>query len=178
MRTRARSIRRRAGQAMAEFVVGLIAVLVLVSGILQLAALGQAQTRVTQAATAGAALAAKEDTYLEPAVPPVYLDRVTVGPDGARYTRDDGRILGDAALIHREVLSHARPDEIRAVAGGGNIIAEADADPELVEAFGFVRAHSVGPPVPVLPVVRNLFYRAERIDMDAVVWSVWTQGLY
>jgi len=163
---------------MVEFVVGLVAVLVLVGAILQLASLGYAQTRVTQDATRAASLAAMLDTYTDPAPPPMFVHQVSRGGDGKTYTRDDFRVQGDPDLIHREILAHAHADDIQAAVGSANIMSVAAADPTLVESFGLVRGYSLRSGIPVIPVVRRLLYRADRIDMDQEVWSVWTQGLY
>lgn len=169
----------RQGQALVEFVVGLVAVLALLAGLLQLASLGTAWIEAHAEARTAAARRAILDAAPGGAVPR-YLRDWEPGPDRRRHTRDDVALTGNpvpfqsvvvgAAVSgphHREILERVPRDRITALYDG----------PAPASLFGLVSGTGTRD-VPTLPAVRSLLYRADRIALQETVWMTRTGGIY
>jgi hypothetical protein len=168
----------RQGQAIVEFLAGLVAILVLTGFMIQLASLGRVQQdTMTQARQSAGRLAL--GTIAVPDTPD-YIRHWEPGPDTRTYSRDDtfthasqGNFLddytdpivadpADAALMGR--LPH-------------NPIGDLGQMTTPVNGFGLF-SRSETKDVELLPVVRHLLYRAESITVESEVWMPTVFGIY
>jgi hypothetical protein len=170
---------QRAGQAIVEFVVGLAVVLVLVAGLLQVAALTRAQTDTMVEARRRAGEEAMDVN--QPLAGPEFIRDWTDGPDGYAYSGDDTFSEGDALTFLGAVV-----DQAAGGADGWDRIGQAGGDNRLyglhralrpVSAFGLVKG-SDEETVEVIPAVRELIYDKDRITVRSDVWMTWTRGIY
>ncbi len=170
--------RRTQGQAMIEVIIGLVAVLVLVSGLLQVATLTKNHTDAMVEARREAGQRAVD--LFGGSDSAEYIRDWETGADTKRYTRDDeftggsqgafvgtivdkaGRAQGDWDIIAR--TPHQGMTELRS-----------GAQPS--ETFGLVRGRATRD-VQLLPAVRSLLYRADSIDVESEVWMTWCTGIY
>jgi hypothetical protein len=163
---------------MVELVVGLVAVLVLFAGLLQLSSLGTAHTEAMALARHEAGQRAM--AAIEPSTAPRFIRDWSPGPDGKPYTRDDIPLTVSGREFRSVIVDRATRDPedwelIDGIAGDRFSRLHHSASPEA--EFGLVRGRRAGS-VPVMPAVRDLLYRTERIDIECEVWLTWTRGIY
>lgn len=172
--TRARD--PRGGQALLEFVVALVAILVLVCGLLLIGRLTRVQLNALNEARADAARLAMAELHTRRVPGPQFLFDWDVGPDRARHSRDDIPRPGDPTAVRLMILVHAKPDEL-AVRVPNNPISNLMNLYPLIDGYALVHGRAEPRSVPLLPVMRHLIYNAEAIDIGADAWLVWTQRL-
>ncbi len=169
--------RCRAGQAIAEFVVGLVGILILAAALLQVGALVRADSRNLITARAEAGMAALGDHYLAPVSPgPRLIRDWATGPDGHAYTRDDQALLGNAALLSGGVVPPARPDDLERLLPDNPVSALSDAS-RVLPGFSFVRGYSSSGAIPLYPLARSLIYGRDSITLESEAYLIWTRGL-
>jgi hypothetical protein len=164
---------RRAGQAIVEFVVALVVVLVLFAGLIQLVSLGVAHTKCMVDARHGAGALAIQ--ALTPFSGAEFVQEVTVGNDGVVYSRDDEHSPGYVGDVYT-LLSYAQPADL----GGqvpDNLFTLTANSPMPHSIFGLVQGLSTRD-VPLIPVVRSLLYDSDTINVESSAWMTWTEGLY
>jgi len=164
----------RAGQAMVEFVVALVAILVLFAALVQFSRMGSAHTRTMMAARREAGLLALASA---PSLsgPDYILDR-TRGADGAKFSRDDGHIDAMAGVFSAQLVGYADPGDLN-VRRPGNAISVLYNNPFPQLQFGLVRGFDTET-ITLLPVIRNLVYRSNTIDVEGEAWMTWTHDMY
>ncbi|MDP2989806.1 MAG: TadE/TadG family type IV pilus assembly protein, partial [Kiritimatiellota bacterium] len=102
-----------AGQAMVEFMVGLVVVLVLLAGLIQIGQLTHAHTRTMIAARAAAGLLAMAPTPPVSETASLISDWVP-GPDLRRHTHDDvAMVTSNAATLSAELVTNACLAQVR-----------------------------------------------------------------
>ncbi|MDP6525870.1 MAG: pilus assembly protein [Kiritimatiellia bacterium] len=166
------------GQAMIEFVIGLVAVMVLLAGLLQIASLTKAETDTMIDARREAAEKAMSDPSLLGTAD--FVGDVLVGGDESKYSADD---------IHTTVSS----DEFVAyiVEPSGSSAAEwAIIDSVPSNSFSAIRSSSVptyelgmvkgdaNDSVPLISAVQKLIYDDDSIEVESEVWMPWLRGIY
>jgi hypothetical protein len=167
----------RAGQAIAEFVVGLVGLLILVAALLQIGTLVREDNRTLQKARAQAGMAALSDAYIAPVLPgPRYLRDWTTGPDNAAYTRDDEPVQGDAVLFSQGLLDHARPAALAGCLPNNPLSPMAD-PANLMAGLRFVRGSADSGPISLLPITRKLIFGRDTITLESEAYLIWTKGL-
>lgn len=162
----------RAGQAMAEFVVGLVATICVFGGMVQLGLLALERSDAQISATASASEKAIADEYLP--VPVDYTVAWLPGDDAYRHSADDAAVSGDPAAIAERIGERSRPGWIRRY-DDETAFAQADDPAMLVEEYGMVRGSDSSVGIELLPVVRNWIFRENSITIRADAWSVWTK---
>ena len=172
----------RSGQAMVEFIVGLVAVMALLAGLLQVASLGKAHTDSMVEARREAADLAMMDLGDGTVVlsDPDYIQEWNVGPDGRHHSRDDTWTEANAGEFNERIVDRAAADpEGWSILGDvpNNPIGQLHGNWDAVAALGLVHGHDERP-VPLLPAVRSLLYRADSVDVECDVWLTWTKGIY
>lgn len=167
--------RSKSGQAVIEFCIGLIAVIAIFGGLMQLGMLGLIRMENRVDATRRASEFSMAD--LQVSSLPTYLARVTDGPDTFSYSEDDTRSSGNALEAYERVGQRLRPDLVRSYAPDSPI-AGMTASREMLDAMGFVRGTASEYGIPVLPVVRHLIYDADEIDLVSEVWMTRLGGIY
>jgi len=162
------------GQALVEFVVALVVILVLVAGTLQISLMGVRHSRLMAEARREAGQKAMQD--LAPFSGPTFIGACTVGPDGIAYTRDDGVTAGNSGAFVAGVVGYAQPTELDTIRPGSPVSAIANtAFPQLM--FGLVEGEKTET-MPLIPVVRELIYRQDAVELKGSAWMTWTKGLY
>ncbi len=164
---------------MIEVMVGLIALLVLVAGLLQVASLTKAQTdsMVEAREDAGRRAFSENQAFSETAD---YIQDIEVGPDGRTYSLDDTTTPANGGRFRRDIISHTvsaenqweileeLPDQsFTTLNNAGNPIS----------TFGLLKG-SASRTITLRPAVRSLIYRAEEIEIESDVWMTWTKGIY
>jgi hypothetical protein len=172
----AQKSKSRRGQALIELAAGLVVILVLVAGLLQIGILSRAHLDVVDLARERAGRRALGEWYGTAAPPPVFLRNWSQGTDGRPYTRDDLPLRGNPAAVRDGIVRFGAPAALRVLAPGNAFSAAMDEDP-LVTHFGLVGAREESLPIPLLPAVRTLIYRADSITLEATAWSVRLDGL-
>ena len=166
------------GQAMIEFIVGLIAVLALAAGLLQLATLTRAHSDAMVKARAEAGELAMMDANLISNAE--FIRDWREGSDKRRHTRDDQTTAGDVRGFDNNIVAHAAPDQ-----AAWTILDTVPADalpalhgePDPASRFGLVHGHA-SDNVALISAVQSYLYRADHIDVVADVWMTSTRGLY
>ncbi len=167
----------KSGQAIVEFVVGLVAILILTAALLQIGTLVREDGRTLQKARAEAGAAALGSAYFAPVSPgPQYIRDWTVGPDGAAYTRDDRAVIGNAALLSDGIVLHAKPDDLRRLVPDNPVSTLSDSA-QVLPGLGFVRGYSSSGPVALYPITRNLIFGRDTLTLESQVFLIWTRGL-
>lgn len=167
----------RGGQAMIEFLVGLVAVLVLIAGLLQVAELTMKHTDAMVEARLDAGETALSGLF--PLSNPDYIESWNEGPDQIRYTTDDASSRGGSSEFTDSIANRAAADDAGWAiinAAGGNIPVLHE-HPDPVSFFGLVKAESEDT-VSLIPAIRELVYRAETIRIRSEVWMTGTGDLY
>ena len=166
--------RRRSGQAIVEFVVALVCILVLLAGIIQICVIGLRHSRLMSEARREAGQKAMSDS--SSFAGPRYIFACTAGKDGIAYSADDDKTDGDPADLTVGVASHANPVDLDGVRPGNPVSALAESEfPQYM--FGLVEGEKHDS-VDLIPIVRELIYGRDSVDLKASVWMTWTKGLY
>lgn len=174
----------RSGQALTELMVGMVVVLVLVAGLLQLASIMRAHTdAMVEAREEAASLAMIE---LDPGMNLVsdadYIRDWHEGADERRLSRDDFSDTGNAADFQNTVVDKTVND-----ASGWNLldgvpnnrISSLRSDAMVVTSFGLVKGSaSESASLDTLPAFRHLIYSSDTIDVEATAWMTLCRGLY
>lgn len=168
----------RSGQAMIEFVVGLIAVMVLFAGLIQIASLTKVDTDVMVSARREAAERAMSDpTMLSTAD---FIDDVLEGDDDARYSADDDHTTTSpddflAYIVDPSASSEAEWDIIDDVPDNNFTLIRSSAAPAY--ELGMVHGDA-SDTVPLISAVQKLIYDDDAIDIESTVWMPWLRGIY
>ena len=159
---------------MVEFVVALVCILVLVAGIIQISVLGLRHSTLMNEARREAGQKAMLD--VSSFAGPRYITACTVGADGVAFSRDDGKTDGDPAYVSVGLASHANPDVLDGVLPGNPVTSVAQsAFPHFL--FGLVEGEK-SDSVDLIPIMRELIYRKDAVDLKASAWMTWTKGVY
>ncbi len=163
---------------MIEVMVGLVTLIVLIAGLLQVASLTRARTDAMASARAKAATRALEISPFSEF--PDYIHEISAGPDGRTYSHDDEANyadpeLFDATIVNRAVSNSSEWAVLEAVPT--NPFADLHGSLSPASAFGLLKGDA-SEPVTLIPAVRSLLYRADEIDVECEVWMTWTQGIY
>ncbi len=172
---------RRSGQAAVEFAVGLLLMLIVLTGILHVARMGRTSLFLHSVLRGDAGEAAMS-RISSPS--PDYIADWREGPDGLRFTADDQPVRNSAmvpatlGLLTRSSVREARDWE--AVAQNTRLplsMVTLRNSPLLATAIGFVHADETLH-VPVDPVIRQLIYAKDEVAIREEVWIPLMGGLY
>lgn len=166
--------RDRSGQAMTEFVVALVCILVLVAGIIQISVIGLRHTRLMGEARREAGQRAMLETSSFSG--PRFVAACGAGPDDVAFSRDDTKTDGDVSLLTEGIAAHAHPDELNGVRPD-NAVSVLASSPFPHYLFGLIESKQEDS-VDLIPVVRALIFRSDTMELKASVWMTWTKGLY
>ena len=168
---------RRSGSALIEFAVGMIPMMVLVVGLLQIVTL--ARTRMDTLREARSQAGMLSTLSAQTLSSPAFIRDWQVAADEHHMTVDDTFTTADSSgfmrdVVDRSVVNSTDWDIMAGVPNSpfyrlhrsGNIMSE----------FGLVE-DSEEATVELLPAVRLLFDNQENIDVNSIVWMSWTKGL-
>lgn len=168
--------RATAGQAMIEFMVGIVCVIVVVGALLQLGTLCRERTQTMMNATRHAHLDAVSDTFAASPPAPFTLNWNEAG-DGYRHSADDIRIGGDPAVVGDAIAGTAQPGWLEAATGEPTPFSGLTDTAGLQEANALVSGTDSRIGIRLLPVVRNLIYRDNTITVRSEAWMVYGDDL-
>jgi hypothetical protein len=166
------------GQAMIELTVGLVALLALFAGLLQLAKLSIAQTDTLFSARREAGTRAMSTVAVSSAAE--YIRYWEEGDDKKRYSVDDTHTEADGAAFSATVPARAARDN-----AAWNVMQRVPDNPVLTlrdspapaTQFGLLEGKD-SVTVPLLPVVQHLLYNADSIEIESKVWMPWAREIY
>ena len=165
-----------AGQSLVELVVGLLAVVLVLIGILQIGRLSMEHTQVLMDAREEADEIASAD-FFTPSEPGAdYLWRVAEGPDERSYSVDDRRIPGEPGEIVDSVVAHAAPSALREWMPA-NALAAIENPATFMGAFDLMSGGSASERVELYPIIRRAVVDDDYIRLRRVVWMPWLRGL-
>ena len=166
---------RSTGQAMVEFIVRLVIVLVLLVGLIQVGQLTHARTRTMIAARAAAGQLAMAPTVPVSEVAPLIYNWVP-GPDLRRHTHDDlALVTSNAATLPGELVGQAHLEQVPDAPV--NALATLRDSPNPAGAFFLVKGKA-SESVPILPIIRRLVYAHSTLEVKSDAWLVWAEGIY
>ncbi len=163
----------QAGQAIVELVVGLIAIVVLFMGMLQIQRLAREHTQVLSAARQQAGQDALAGAYVLRGDLPKFIHDWQPGPDGAQYSQDDVAQLDNPGTVSMSIAQPARPADLAVYVPNNMVSQEANAGSVLTDFF-FVHGHDQSTPVQFYPIIRSAVYGADEVTMQAQAWLTWT----
>lgn len=168
----------RNGQATVEFLIGLVAILALFAGLIQVVSLTKARTDTMVAARREAGMAAIAPGSSP--MPPDYRRFIQEGADTKRYTKDDTFTPADPARFVDVIVTPAAPDAsgwtiIDSLTDNNFSLLHESQSP--VEEFGLVSG-SAERNILLLPAVRHLLYAAPQITVKSKVWMAKTKDIY
>ncbi|MEI7881230.1 MAG: TadE family protein [bacterium] len=164
----------RSGQAIVELVVALVVIMVLVAGIIQICSMGVSHSKLMTSARWEAGQKAMLDASSFAA--PKYIAECTAGNDGIAYSRDDDTTPGDVNIFQGGIVRYAKPDELNLRREDNPVSSLANSSfPQ--EMFGLVDGEA-RTSVPLIPVVRQLLYQSDSVELQGKAWMTWTKGIY
>ncbi len=163
------------GQAMVEFSVALVVVLVLLAGLIQLGQLSHAQTKtMIEARTAAGRLAMAEGMPI--AEPAALISDWITGPDQRRYTHDDAvTVFGNAYTLPDEIIERTQLDDIPNEQD--YTLSTLMTTPWLPGNFFMVKGEAFES-VAILPIIRRLVYTHPALVVAGDACLVWNGGIY
>jgi hypothetical protein len=169
--------RTRSGQALVEFCIGLVAMLAVIGGVFQLGRMGLARTEARVEATQRASINSMRSEEATGLSIPGYIARVSEGEDEATYSVDDIRVGGNEQILYERLLAPNQPHRLQEIAPG-NPLAEMGDSFEMMVGLGLVPGRGAEYDIPVLPIVRRLFFDQPTVDIDVTSWMIRTGDIY
>ena len=170
---------RERGSAMIELIIGLVSIVALFAGLVQMVSISRARhdTQYEARSEAGEDSLSDLTALFSDAE---FIEDWDAGSDERRHTRDDHTTSGDTSGFNGAIVGASSPDS-----EGWEIIGQAPGDqfsmlggaPNPAQLFGLVEGRAEED-VPLLPAVRSLLYNAENIEIESRVWMTWTRGIY
>jgi hypothetical protein len=165
--------RGRSGQAIAELVVGLIALLVVFMGMLQIQYLARAHTRVLIDARAQAGQNALANIKPPPSAL-LWISDWQAGSDNIRYSRDDLAVENNnnRMAVSSRIVAPAFPSMLQIYAPA-NALSTAATPDGLVNELPLW--HGLGSRVVgIFPLIHTLVYGVDSIQVQGDAWLTWT----
>ena len=166
------------GQAVVEMAVALIAIMVLVTAVIQAGLICRKHSETMAIARREVAGLVVASEHIRPLAGGYILDW-HVGADGRAYSSDDHPLMGssfgeEAGVLH----DYANPVALEAWSPG-NRFSRLSFAASLVDEFALVRGYHSGN-ARNMPVTRRLIYNnhSDTINVKSDAWLVWTGGLY
>jgi len=164
------------GQAMVEFVVGLVGMLVLFAFIVQFGSIGVKHSQAMIDAREKAGQDAMSDDYSLAMPGPEFIETWERGRDERAYSQDDEMVVGSDAFIRDDILKHAKPGDLAGFVADNRINRLNSGN--TLEEFGLVHGNELSESVPLMPVIRHLLFDTPSIEIEADVYMIWTKGIY
>lgn len=166
------------GQAMVEFIIGLVAILSLFAFLVQFVSLSQAHLNTMAEARRQAGRLSLAGLPTPDA--PGYIRSWDEGDDHSRHTRDDHFTRANQAEFVSDYVSTIAPGPAEQAVMASmphNPIGDLRHAAAPVDSFGlFSRREQQN--VNLLPGVRDLLYHAGSIEIESEVWLTSTYGIY
>ena len=173
---------KRQGSAMLELMIGLVTIVALFAGLVQIVSLSGARHATHVEARSMAGLNALDDlgNGMGQLSDADYIADWDAGDDGRRHTYDDSASGGSPMSFSDDIVQSSSPD-----GAGWSIIQQAAGDrlspllgqPNPAALFGLVEGEA-NATVELLPAVKSLLYNADSIEVESRAWMTWTKGIY
>ena len=163
---------KKGGQAIVEFVVALVAVMVLFAGLLQIGLFSRLHTDAMMEARKDAA-----ERAVSPFAGAMSADFIAAWQDGddeISYSKDDDAVLGQLNHFSSHIVQYAHPVELEDKRGV-NLISTMSAQPSLI--LSALERGVAERTMDVLPVIRNMVYGDDSIEVECEVYAVSERGL-
>ena len=163
---------------MIEVIIGLVAVLALFAGLVQISSLAKAQNECLAEARRQAGASSLTGTMTSGT--PDYIGHWNNGQDERPYTRDDrfdraSMAAFQAVITDKAVAAPADWPLLDSMPH--NYIARLRRSQWVTAEFGLVGV-TERRTVPLLPAVQDLLYDKADITVECDVWTAWTKGIY
>jgi len=156
---------------MVEFMVGLVVVLVLLVGLIQIGQLAHAHSRTMMAARAAAGQLAMASTRPISETALLISDWVP-GPDLRQHTHDDMAVVTSNALtLPGELIGQAHLEDLVPDAPT-NALTTLAASPNPAGDFFLVKGEA-SEFVAILPIIQRLVYAHPTLEVKSDAWLVW-----
>jgi len=162
----------RAGQAIAELVVGLIALLVIIMCMLQIQSLALTHTQTLNAARAQAGADAVISSYVLRNEMPPWVNNISSGRDSIRYSQDDSKLTGNPGYVTDGIVARAKPSDLAHYVPGNELSAAASSGGLMNELYLTHGRQQTA--VGIFPVIKSLVYGTDTIQMQGDAWLSWT----
>lgn len=160
------------GQAIAELVVGLLALLVVFMGMLQIQRLAHNHTQTLMAARAQAGQDALNSPYILRFNAPSWVADWSAGRDNIRYTQDDTIQAGGPAAAMAGIVARANPAALQTLAPG-NALSAAASSSTLMNEFYLTHGQATTN-ADIFPLIQAWVYRTDSIQLQGNAWLTWT----
>jgi hypothetical protein len=174
----------KTGQALVEFMIGMVVVLVLVSGLLQIASICKAHSDTMLDARKEAGIYAMTESGPGASLlfNPDYIKDWQEGGDGRMLTRDDVSVAGDPGSFQRTVVERTvqNPEEWDIIdAVPENRMSALRGDAGVINSLGLVKGSAKKKAqLDMIPAFKHLVYNADSIDVESEVWMTSTKDVY
>jgi hypothetical protein len=172
----------RSGQAAIEFAVGLLLLLIVLTGIIHINLMARTSLFLHAVLRNNAGEQAMQDGAAS--IAPPYLTDWAPGPDGLRYTADDQKLSNGMGLPNTlstlTRYSVRAPNDWSYVTDDSRLpvsMVQLNASPLMAATLGFVHSEETLD-VPVDPVIRQLVYGKDVVTIKEEVWMPLMGGLY
>jgi len=172
----------RSGQAAIEFVAGLLLLLLVLTGLIQVNRMARTSLFLHAVLRGDAGEQAMADTALS--VAPLYISDWQPGADGTRYTADDQPVRNGAflpaTLATLTKYSVKSPNDWSYVTPLDRLptsMVTLNSSPLMATTLGFIHREETLH-VPVDPVIRQLVYGRDEVAIKEEVWMPLMGGLY
>jgi hypothetical protein len=165
---------RSSGQAIVELVVALVVILVLFASIIQVSLLGvhQSWTMGEARKLAGVKAMSAASSFESPR----FIEACTVGRDGVAFTRDDDVTVEAPSVFTTGLAGYAHPTELNKIRPDNPVSVLAGSDmPQAM--FGLVQGEKTDT-VKLMPIISQLIYGADAVEVRGSAWLTWTKGIY
>ena len=164
----------KSGQALVELIVALVVILVLFAGIVQISWLGIHQSRAMVEARRLAGL--QSMLTVSSFSGPLYIAAVTKGPDNVSYSKDDDVITGNPASFVSGITTYSHPADLNKYRPNNAVtVIDGSAFPQFM--FGLVQGEKTET-IALMPVISQMVYRADSVEVRGSAWMTWTKGIY
>jgi len=165
------------GQAMVEFCIGLVGVLVVVAAVVQLGVIGMARTTVRTEATAQVSNRSLNTPSDDFSYIRTYIRAVEDGPDQRAYSLDDAEDISGQNQAFERLHEENDASFLRTI-DRDNDLASISSSDDMQAVTGFVQAQAIEPNVGLLPIIRRLFFSESSLDVETEVWSIYLGDFY
>lgn len=165
------------GQAIIEFVVGLVGLLVLIAAILQMGYLSFEHNQTMLEAREKTGRLSIGATYGSGDGLPEAIYDWNAGNDEQRYTRDDYPTTMRTPSEHfQEISQYAHPEELQSLVGT-SALNHITSSNTYTAALGLCTAKERSNSTPLFPIIRQLVYNNDHIEVETETAMTWIGGL-
>lgn len=165
----------RSGQALVEMIVGLVALLVIFAGLLQIARLGDEQTKVMLNARERSGSLAMGNSFFSDAPGAQFINDWRPGPDGKKHSVDDEIVAGSPTAATRAIVDPSKPNDLDTFVPG-NEVSKLNSQ-SILAGFNICQGRDKSPNITLDPLIQHLIYGATSIRLQGDAFLVWSKNI-